>query len=61
MREKGHIKKKGYLEIHVVLAVNVNNKRILSLIKVRANERFHDDSKALPGLIEDIVKLDSIQ
>ena len=38
----------------------MKNKKILSLIKVRTNKRFHDDSKALPGLIEDIVKSDSI-
>ena len=56
MREKWHIKnKKGYLKIHV--AVNVKTKKILS-IKV-TDEHVHD-SKALPKLVENIIKSDSI-
>ncbi len=56
MRDKWNIKnKKGYLKIHV--AVNVKNKKILS-IKV-TDEHFHD-SKALPGLVENIIKSDSM-
>ncbi len=54
MRDKWHIKnKKGYLKIHV--AVNVKTKKILS-IKV-TDERVHD-SKALPGLVNDVIKLE---
>ena len=57
MREKWHIKnKKGYLKIHVV-AVNVKSKKILS-IKV-TDEHVHD-SKALPELVENIIKSDSV-
>ena len=55
MRDKWHIKKRGYLKIHV--EVNVKTKEILSM-KI-TNEHFHD-SKALPGLINDIVKSDKI-
>ncbi len=55
MRNKWNVKKKGYLKIHV--AVNVKNKKILS-IKV-TDEHFHD-SKALPGLVENIIKSDSM-
>ena len=56
MREKWHIKnKKGYLKIHV--AVNVKSKKILS-IKV-TDEHVHD-SKALPELVENIIKSDSV-
>jgi uncharacterized protein with FMN-binding domain len=50
-REKWRVKKKGYLKIHV--AVNVKTKKILS-IKV-TDEHVHD-SKALPELIENIIK-----
>ena len=50
MRDKWHIKKKGYLKIHV--AVNVKSKKILS-IKV-TDEHFHD-SEALPGLVKNII------
>ena len=54
MRDKWHIKnKKGYLKIHV--AVNVKTKKILS-IKV-TDEHVHD-SKALPGLVNDVIKSD---
>jgi hypothetical protein len=56
MREKWQIKnKKGYLKIHV--AVNVKSKKILS-IKV-TDEHVHD-SKALPELVENIIKSDSV-
>jgi hypothetical protein len=51
MREKWHVKKKGYLKIHV--AVDVKTKKILS-IKV-TDEHVHD-SKAVPELIENIIK-----
>jgi hypothetical protein len=57
MREKWHIKnKKGYLKIHV--AVNVKSKKIL-FIKV-TDEHVHDSSKALPELVENIIKSDSV-
>jgi len=57
MRDKWDVSnKKGYLKIHV--AVNVKtNKKILSM-KV-TDEHVHD-SKALPGLIENIIKSDSM-
>ncbi|HXT84604.1 MAG TPA: transposase [Verrucomicrobiae bacterium] len=51
LQDKWHIKKKGYLKIHV--AVNVKTKKILSM-KV-TDEHVHD-SKALPELIENIIK-----
>ena len=55
MREKWKIRKKGYLKIHI--AVNVKSKKILSM-KV-TDEHVHD-SKALPELVEDIIKSDKI-
>ena len=55
MRDKWHIKKKGYLKIHI--AVNVKTKKILS-IKV-TDEHVHD-SKALPELVENIIESDSV-
>ena len=56
MRDKWHIKnnKKGYLKIHV--AVNVKTKKILSM-KV-TDEHVHD-SKALPELVDDVIKSDN--
>lgn len=51
MRDKWHVKKKGYLKIHI--AVDVKSKKILSM-KV-TDEHVHD-SKALPELVEDIIK-----
>jgi len=54
MRDKYGIRK-GYLKIHI--AVNVKTKKILS-IKV-TDEHAHD-SKALPGLIDGVVKSDSV-
>jgi hypothetical protein len=56
MQDKWHIKnnnKKGYLKIHI--AVNVKTKKILSM-KV-TDEQVHD-SKALPGLVDDVMKSD---
>ena len=55
MREKWDVRKKGYLKIHI--AVNVKSKKILS-IKV-TDEHVHD-SKALPELVENIIKSDKI-
>jgi hypothetical protein len=54
IRDKWNIRK-GYLKIHI--AVNVKTKKILS-IKV-TDEHTHD-SKALPGLIDDVIKTDSM-
>ena len=51
MRDKWNVKKKGYVKIHV--AVDVKNKRILSM-KV-TDEHVHD-SKAVPELVENIIK-----
>ncbi len=59
MRDKWHLKnnnKKGYLKIHV--AVNVKTKKILSM-KVTDDEHVHD-SKALPELVENIIKSDDM-
>ncbi len=57
-RDKWNIKKKGYLKIHV--AVNVKSKKILSIIKVTADDHIHD-SKALPELVvENIIKSDNM-
>ena len=56
MRDKWNIKRKGYLKIHI--AVNVKSKEILS-IKVTDDEHVHD-SKALPELVENIIKSDSV-
>ena len=55
MKDKWNVKKKGYLKIHI--AVNVKTKKILS-IKV-TDEHVHD-SKALPELVENIIKSDSM-
>ena len=51
MREKWNVRKKGYLKIHI--AINVKTKKILSM-KV-TDEHVHD-SKALPELVENIIK-----
>src|SRR6476660_2825782 len=51
MREKWHVKKKGYLKIHV--AVDVKTKKILS-IKV-TDEHVHD-SKAVTELVDETIK-----
>ena len=56
MRDKWNIKRKGYLKIHI--AVNVTSKEILS-IKVTDDEHVHD-SKALPELVENIIKSDNV-
>jgi hypothetical protein len=53
MRDKWNMRKKGYLKIHI--ATNVKTKEILS-IKV-TDEHVHD-SKALPELVDDIIKSD---
>ena len=51
MRDKWHVKRKGYLKIH--MSVNVRNRKILSM-KV-TDEHVHD-GKALPELVDDIIK-----
>ena len=59
MRDKWHIKnnnKKGYLKIHV--AVNVKTKKILSM---RVTDEHVHDSKALPGLVDDVIKSGSME
>jgi hypothetical protein len=55
MQDKWHVKKKGYLKIHI--SVDVKTKKILS-IKV-TDEHLHD-SKALPGLVDGIITSDSM-
>ena len=55
MREKWKARKKGYLKIHI--AVNIKSKKILSM-KV-TDEHVHD-SKALPELVENIIKSDNM-
>ncbi len=58
MQDKWHIKnKKGYLKIHVAV-VNIKTKKILPM-KVTDDEHVHD-SKALPELIENIIKSDNM-
>ncbi len=49
--------KKGYLKIHI--AVNIKTKKILSTMKVTADEHVHDN-KALPELVENIIESDSV-
>jgi hypothetical protein len=56
MRDKWNVKKKGYLKIHV--AVDVKTKKILSM-KVTADEHVHD-SKALPELVENVIKSNNV-
>ena len=55
MNEKWDVRTKGYLKIHI--AVNVKTKKILSM-KV-THEHVHD-SKALPELVENIIKSDGM-
>jgi hypothetical protein len=55
LRDKWNVRKKGYLKIHI--AVNVKSKKILS-IKV-TDEHVHD-SKALPELVNDVIKSDNL-
>jgi hypothetical protein len=54
VRDKWNTKKKGYLKIHI--AVNIKTKKILSM-KV-TDEHVHDSSKALPELVDGILKSD---
>src|SRR4051812_27369515 len=57
MKEKWHIKnKKGYLKIHI--AVDVKTKKILSIMKV--TDEYVHDSKALPELVDEVIKSDSM-
>ncbi len=58
MQDKWNLSKnkKGYLKIHI--AVNVKTKKTLSM--TITDEHIHD-SKALPELIENIIKPDSIE
>ena len=51
MREKWDVRKKGYLKIHI--SVNVKSKKII-FMKI-TDEHVHD-SKALPELVENIIK-----
>lgn len=56
MKEKWYLKnKKGYLKIHI--AVNVKTKKILSM---QVTDEYVHDSKALPGLFDEVIKSDSI-
>ena len=48
IRDKWHIRKKGYLKIHV--AVDIRKKRILSLEVT--SEEVHDDDKMLKKLVD---------
>jgi IS5 family transposase len=49
MQHKWHVRKKGYLKIHVV-AVDIKKKRILSLEVT--SEEVHDDGKMLNKLVD---------
>jgi hypothetical protein len=55
LRDKWNVKQKGYLKIHI--AVNVKTKKILAM-KV-TDEHVHD-SKALPELVNDVIKSDNL-
>jgi len=57
MQDKWNIKnnKKGYLKIHI--AVNIKSKKILS---IRVTDEHVHDSKALPELVDDVIKSDNI-
>jgi hypothetical protein len=58
MQDKWNVKKKkGYLKIHIVVAVNVKTKKILSM-KV-TDEHVHY-SKAVPELIDNVIESDSM-
>ena len=53
---KWHIEnKKGYLKIRIVVAVNVKAKKILS---INLTDKHVHDNKAVPELVENIIKLD---
>jgi hypothetical protein len=56
MRDKGNIKKKGYLKIHIAI-VDVKSKNIL-FIKV-TDEHVHD-IKDLPELVNCIIKSNNV-
>ena len=56
MKDKWDVRTKGYLKIHV--AVNVKTKKKILSMKVTDDEHVHD-SKAVPGLIKDIIKSDN--
>jgi hypothetical protein len=58
MQDKWNVKNKSkkYLKIH--MAVNIKNKKILS-IKVTDDEHVHD-GKVLPELIDNIIKSDNV-
>src|SRR4051794_16083026 len=55
MQDKWKAGKKGYLKIRI--AVNVKTKKILS---IRVTDEHVHDSKALPELVENIIKSDSV-
>jgi hypothetical protein len=55
MRDKWNVRKKGYLKIHV--AINVKTKKILS---IQVTDEHVHDSKALPELVENIIKSDNV-
>src|SRR5690242_10388469 len=55
IKEKWNVRTRGYLKIHI--AVNVKTKKILSM-KV-TDEHVHD-SKALPELVNDVIKSEDI-
>jgi hypothetical protein len=55
--DKWNVKKKGYSKIHIT--VDIKSKKILSMIKV-TDEHVHDDSKALPELVENIARSDNV-
>ena len=57
MQDKWNVnnKNKGYLKIH--MAVNIKNKKILS---IKVTDEHANDGKALPELIENIIKSDNV-
>jgi hypothetical protein len=58
-RQMGTRKKKGYLKIHIAVAVeDIKSRKILPIMKVIDDEHIHD-SKMLPELVQRIIKSNS--
>ena len=60
MDEERNEMKKERIFKNTYVAVNVKSKKILSMIKVTADEHVHDSSMVLPELVENIIKSDSM-
>jgi hypothetical protein len=63
MNEKWHLNnnnKKGYLKIHIIAVNDIKTKKMLSMKVTDTVEHVHDDSKELPGLVDDVIKSDNM-